>query len=128
MPFPFGRKKRLTPEQQRKKTNLEQLIGDDKETYDALAQVMFLDPRKISTPIKQVVDNAKKSEKDKDMSMAGMWYEVAAGLSLYEGNVKKIVEYYNEAKRVTGREYFILKNPEKAVVAARQYYEKYLQT
>jgi hypothetical protein len=55
-----------------------------------------------------------------------MWYEVAGGLAIYEGNVKKVVEYYTEAQRILGREYPILKNPEKAVVLAQEYYKKYL--
>jgi hypothetical protein len=107
-------------------SNLEQLAGNDKTTYEALAQIMFLDPRKIETPMEQAVDNAKKSEKDGDTAKAGMWYEVAGGLAIYEGNVKKVIEYYGEARRVIGREYKILESPEKAVALAQEYYKKYL--
>ena len=107
-------------------SELEKLAGDDKTTYEALTQSMFLDPRKIETPVKQAVENAKKSEKDGDKAKAGMWYEVAGGLSIYEGNVKKVVEFYSEAHRILGREYPILKNPEKAVALAQEYYKKYL--
>jgi hypothetical protein len=111
-----------------KKSELEQLAGDDKATYDALAQVMFLDPRKIETPMKQAVDNGKKAEKDGDKAKAGMWYEVAGGLAIQEGNVKKVVEYYSEARRIIGRDYLILANPEKAVALAQEYYKRYLQS
>jgi hypothetical protein len=109
-----------------KVSDLEQLAGNDQATYEALAQTMFLDPRKIETPMKQAVENAKKGEKDGDLAKAGMWYEVAGGLAIYEGNVKKVVEYFGEAQRILHREYAILGNPEKAVALAQEYYKKYL--
>lgn len=107
-------------------SELEQLAGNDKMTYEALAQVMFLDPRKIEVSMKDAVENAKKAEKEGDIAKAGMWYEVAGGLAIYEGNVKKLVEYYGEARRVIGREYKILGSPEKTVALAQEYYKKYL--
>jgi len=132
MPRIFGRrkeeKKTDVPKVHKveKISELEQLAGNDKIAYEALAQVMFLDPRKIETSMKQAIDNAKKAEKDGDIAKAGMWYEVAGGLAIYEGNVKKLVEYYGEAHRVIGREYKILASPEKAVALAQEYYKKYL--
>ena len=128
----FGRRKEekkpkvQAVQKMEKISDLEQLAGNDKMTYEALAQVMFLDPRKIETSMKQAVDNAKKAEKDGDIAKAGMWYEVAGGLAIYEGNVKKVVEYYGEARRIIGREYKILGSPEKAVALAQEYYKKYL--
>jgi hypothetical protein len=107
-------------------TELEQLCADDKETYEALLPVMFLDPRKIETTVKQAADNAKRLEKDNDFVRARMWYEVAGGLSLYEGNAKKVAEYYGSAEEITGAKYLILKNPEKAAAKAREFYSKYL--
>ena len=117
-----------TVETPKQRSELEQLAGDDKATYDALAQVMFLDPRKIETSMKQAVENGKKAEKDGDKAKAGMWYEVAGGLAIYEGNVKKVVEYYGEARRIIGRDYLILASPEKAVTLAQEYYKRYLQS
>lgn len=123
----FGTKKdKTTIEKPRTLTQLEQLCADDKETYEALVPVMFLDPRKVETTVKQAAENAKRFEKDKDFVGARMWYEVAGGLSLYEGNAKKVAEYYGSAERVTGSKYLILKNPEKAVAKALEYYSKYL--
>lgn len=123
------RRKKKPPERaepEKKMTDLEQLVANDKETYEALSSTMFLDPKKVETSMKQAADNAKKSEKDGDLARAGMWYEVAGGLAIYEGDVKKVGEYYVEAERVTGRKYLILKNPQKAVAAAQEYYKKYL--
>jgi hypothetical protein len=120
------RKKKDVKTSEPKMSDLEQLCGGDKETYDALSPVLFLDPRKIAVPAKQAAENAKKSEKGKDLVSARMWYEIAGGLAIYEGNVEKVVEYYEGAQRVTGKKYLILENPEKAVTKAQEYYKKYL--
>jgi hypothetical protein len=108
-------------------TTLEQVCGSDKETYQALSY-MFLDPRKIDVSTKQAVDNAKKAEKEKDITSAKMWYEVAGGLAIYEGDTKKVVEYYGGAERVTGEKYLIVNNPDKAVAKAQEYYRQYLHS
>jgi hypothetical protein len=108
-------------------TTLEQICGSDKETYKALSH-MFLDPRKIDVSMKQAVDNAKKAEKEKDVASARMWYEVAGGLAVYEGDTEKVVEYYGGVERVTGEKYPIVNNPDKAVVKAQEYYKQYLHS
>lgn len=123
----FGRKKeKKEKEIARKPTPLEEMCADDKETYEALFSIMFLDPRKIGTPMKEAAENAQKSEKEQNPAAARMWYEVAGGLAIYEGNVKKAVEYYGKAEKVAGQPYLILKNPEKAVAKAQEYYKKFL--
>jgi hypothetical protein len=109
-------------------TELEQLCGDDKETYEALFHTMFLDPRKVGTSMKEAADNAKKSEKEKDFVKARTWYEIAGGLAIYEGNVKKVVEFFSEIEKISpDTKYTILKNPEKAVAKAQEYYKQYLK-
>jgi hypothetical protein len=108
-------------------TELEQLCGDDKETYEALFHTMFLDPRKVGTSMKEAADNAKKFEKAKDFVRARTWYEIAGGLAIYEGNVKKVVEFFSEIEKISpDTKYTILKNPEKAVAKAQEYYKQYL--
>lgn len=106
-------------------TTLEQICGEDTETYAALTY-MFLDPRKIDTSMKQATDNAEKAEKEKDVASARMWYQVAGSVAIYEGDVEKVMEYYNDAERVSGQKYLILKNPDKAVAKAQEYYKQYL--
>jgi hypothetical protein len=113
-------------QQVRQLSDLQQLVGNDKETYDALAGTMFLNPKNIDPSLKQAADNAKKAQDDGDRAKAGMWYEVAGGLAIYEGNVKKVIEYYGVAEKLIGRHYAILKNPEKAVAVAQEYYKKFL--
>ena len=109
-------------------TELEQLCGDDKETYEALRHTMFLDPRKPGTSMKEAAENAKKYEKAKDLVRARTWYEIAGSLAIYEGNVKKVVEFFTECEKISpDTKYPILKNPEKAVDKAQEYYKKYLK-
>ena len=124
----FRKKKKVDIEIKKTITELEQLCGDDKETYEALHHTMFLDPRKVGTSMKEAAENAKKSEKEKDFVKARTWYEIAGGLAIYEGNVKKVVEFFTECEKISqDTKYPILKNPEKAVEKAQEYYKKYLK-
>lgn len=108
-------------------SDLEEVCEGDKETYEALLQTMFLDPRKIDTSIKDAADNAKKLEKEKNSARARIWYDIAGGIAIYQGNAKKVVEYFGESQRISNIQYPILKNPEEAVTKAQEYYKKYLK-
>jgi hypothetical protein len=109
-------------------TELEQFCGDNKETYEALRHTMFLDPRKPGISMKDAAENAKKSEKEKDSVKTRALYEIAGSLAIYEGNVKKVIEYFTQCEKISpDRKYPILKNPEKAVEKAQEYYKKYLK-
>lgn len=118
----------IVKESPKQATELEQLCSDDKETYEALLNAMFLDPRKIGTSMKEAAENAKKFEKEKDLIKAKVWYQIAGGLAIYEGNVEKVVEYFSKCEKLSGVSYPILKNPEKAVAKAQEYYEKFLKS
>ena len=125
----FRKKKKTDVETTKTISELEQLCGDDKETYEALLNTMFLDPRKVGTSMKEAADNAKKFEKAKDFVSARTWYEIAGGLAIYEGNVKKVVEFFSEIEKISpDTKYTILKNPEKAVAKAQEYYKHYLES
>jgi hypothetical protein len=126
----FRKKKKTNIETTKTKiiSELEQLCGDDKDTYEALFHTMFLDPRKVGTSMKEAADNAKKFEKAKDFVRARTWYEIAGSLAIYEGNVKKVVEFFSEIEKISpDTKYTILKNPEKAVAKAQEYYKQYLK-
>lgn len=121
-------KEKIVKESTKSMSELERLCGDDKETYEALINTMFLDPRKIGVSTKESAENAKRFEKAKDFRRAKLWYEIAGGLSIYEGNVKKVVEFFNESQKISpDTKYLVLKNPEKAVAKAQEYYHKYLK-
>jgi hypothetical protein len=126
----FRKKKKTNIETTKTKiiSELEQLCEDDKETYEALFHTMFLDPRKVGTSMKEAEDNAKKFEKAKDFVRTRTWYEIAGGLAIYEGNVKKVLEFFSEIEEISpDTKYTILKNPEKAVAKAQEYYKQYLK-
>jgi hypothetical protein len=126
----FRKKEEKKVDTQAKKivSDLEQFCGDDKETYEALHDVMFLDPRRTGISMREAADNARKSEKENDLVRARVWYEVAGSLAIYEGNAKKVAEYFSECERISpDMKYPILKNPEKAVEKAQEYYKQYLK-
>jgi hypothetical protein len=112
------------------KTELEQFLADDKETYEALRRTMFLDPRKTETTMREAAEKAKKAEKaEKPAVVLTQMYELAGGLAIYEGDAKKVAEYFGKCEKISpNRKYPILKNPEKAVAKASEYYQKYLKT
>jgi hypothetical protein len=122
----FRRKKDESKETKEIVTELQLLCGDDKETYEALIDTMFLHPSKIETSIKEAVEEAKKFEKAKDFVKASTLYEIAGSLALYEGDVSKVVEYFSASEKISSnKKYPILKNPEKAVAIAQQYYKNH---
>jgi ribosomal protein S19 len=112
--------------EQRQVTELERLCGDDKETYEALFNTMFLDPRKIGVTMEEAAETARKFEKGNDLVRAKVWYQIAGGLAIYKGDVKKVIEYFSKCEKLSGVSYPILKNPEKAVAKAQEYYREFL--
>ena len=127
----FKRKKKeeIPPKGEVKKpTELELLCRDDEETYEALLDTMFLDPRKIGISMEEVARKAKDFEKSGDLRKARMNYEIAGGLAIYEGNVKKVIEFFSECQKISpDKKYPILKISEKAISKAQEYYKKYLK-
>ncbi len=109
------------------KSELEEFCGNDKETYEVLFDTMFLDPRKTEVSMEEAADKAKKFEKAKDLLRARIWYEIAGAMAIYEGNVKKVKEYFGKCEKLSSnKKYKILKDPEKAVAKAQEFYKKYL--
>ncbi len=108
-------------------SELEEICGNDKDAYQSLVHTMFLDPRKIDVSLKDAVENAKKYEKNSNPSRARIWYDIAGGIAIYEGNPKKVTEYYGEAARLSGLDYPIVKNAESAVAKAQEFYRRHLK-
>lgn len=106
---------------------LRQICGNDNEIYEALYHVMFLDPRKIQMSMTEAADTAERLEKEKNLGRARVWYDIAGGLAIYEGNAEKVAEFFGEAERISGIKYPITKSAEKAVAKAQEYYKSYLK-
>jgi hypothetical protein len=106
---------------------LRQVCGKDDEMYEALYHVMFLDPRKIQMSMTEAADTAERLEKEKNLGRARVWYDIAGGLAIYEGNAEKVAEFFGKAEGISGMKYPITKNAEKAVAKAQEYYKSYLK-
>lgn len=123
------KKKEEKPAEEAKEiiTDLKKLCGDDKETYEALLNTIFLDPRKIETSMGEAAKKAKKFEKSGDKTKAEMWYKIAGGLAIYQGSVAKVKKYFGKCEELSNVKYPILKIPEKAVKKAQEYYKEHLK-
>jgi hypothetical protein len=111
-----------------KLTDLQEVCGDDKQVYEALFETMYLDPRKIRMTIDQAVEKAKEFEKEKNAHRARVYYDIAGGLAIYEGNVTKVKQLFSKSAKLNpDYPYPILTVPEKAVDKAREFYEKHLK-
>lgn len=130
MRWKFWKKEKIEQkheEEIKKITELEEFCGDDRETYEALFNTMFLDPRRIGITIEEAYENAKKFEKNENFTRAAIWYKIAGGLAIYKGDVKKVKEYFRKCEEFLGVKFPILKNPEKAISKAQEFYQKYLK-
>jgi hypothetical protein len=127
----FRRKKKeqkIQVKSEKSLTELEGICKGDQETYESLSNAMFLDPRKIDVSMSTAAKEAKKHEKAKDLLRARVWYEIAGGLAIYEGDAKKVIEYFGKSEKISPEiKYPILENPKKAVAKAQEYYKKYLK-
>ena len=78
--------------------------------------------------MKEAVKKAKDFEKSGNLITAKMWYETAGGLAIWQGNVKKVKQYFGKCQKLSpDKSYLILKIPERAVAKAQEYYQKYLK-
>jgi len=103
-------------------------LANSQETYEALRNTMFLDPRKVDISLSDAAEQAKQHEKEGDLVKAKVWYEIAGGLAIHKGDVKKVAEYFKKCEGVAqGTKYTILKNPEEAVAKAQEYYKQFLK-
>ena len=109
-------------------TELEKFLANSQETYEALRNTMFLDPRKVEASLSDAAEQAKQHEEEGDSTKARVWYEIAGGLAIYKGDVKKVTEYFKKCEEMAqGTKYPILKNPKEAVAKAQEYYKQFLK-
>jgi hypothetical protein len=109
-------------------TDLEEICGEDKEVYGALFETMYLDPRKIRYTADEVLRKAKEFEKQKNAHRARVFYDMAGGLAIYEGNVAKVKLFFGKSAKLNpDYPYPILNVTERAVAKAKEFYEKHLK-
>jgi len=109
-------------------TDLEKICVNDKEAYEALKDVMILDPRKVRVSMQEAAENAKNFEKEGATVRAKWWYMVAGGLAIYNRDVSKVKQFYGKlAKLAPNANYPILEVPDRAVKKAEEFYQKFLK-
>lgn len=108
---------------------LKDLCAGDADLYGALSRLMFLDPKKITTSIEQVVSDAQNFEKQGDKLRAEVKYRIAGGIALSRGDPNAMRTYFEKAGALAGDskpEYqVVLKRSDQAANVARKFYEEF---
>ncbi len=131
MIFLFGRKKRETSTEAAAEVSvasrLQDLCGGDEELYRALSNLMFLDPKKITFPLENVLNEARDFEVKGNNMRAEVGYRIAGGISLYKGDLEGVRTHFAKAASLAGDSHHeyrtIAKRADEAVTVARKYYE-----
>ncbi len=105
---------------------LQELSGGDEELYSALSRLMFLDPKKILSPLENILNEAQEYELKGNKLRAEVGYRIAGGISLYRGDVEGVRKYLSKASSFSGEarpQYKVLaKRAEEAVAVAKKFY------
>jgi len=103
---------------------LRELCGGDGELFGAMSRLMFLDPKKITTPLEGVLKNAHDYETQGNKLRAEVEYRIAGGISLSKGDVDGVNKYFSKAASFSGDSHpeyqTILKRSSEAVAIARK--------
>ena len=108
---------------------LKELCGGDGDLYTAMSRLMFLDPKKITTPLDRVLTEAQSFEAQGNKLRAEVGYRIAGGISLYKGDLDGVKKYFEKAASFAGDSHpeyqAILKRSDEAVSIARKYYDEF---
>ena len=95
--------------------------------YQTLSKLLFLEPKRISTSLEELVSQAGEFESKGDLLRAELSYRIAGGISLYRGDPAGVRKYFAKASSMAKNsrpEYNTLSSrAEDAVAIARKYYE-----
>ncbi len=91
-----------------------------------MSRLMFLDPKKILSPLDTVLSEAQDYEVKGNNLRAEVGYRIAGGISLYRADAEGVRKYFSKASSFAGDgrpEYNILaKRADDAIGVARKYY------
>ncbi len=108
-------------------SRLQDLCGGNEELYRALSNLMFLDPKKITSPLESVLNEARDFEVKGNNMRAEVGYRIAGGVSLYKGDLEGVRTHFAKAASLAGDSHpeyrTIAKRADEAVTVARKYYE-----
>ncbi len=127
----FGKRKPQTQSNQTPEpvvlNRLQEIIGDDVEMYGAMTRLLFLDPKRITTPLEEAVSQATSFESAGNKIRAELWYRIAGGIALYRGDADSVRKFFEKASMISGDsrpEYkTVASRSQDAVSIARKYYE-----
>ena len=108
---------------------LKDLCGGDADLYGALSRLMFLDPKKITANVEQVVSDGQSFEKQGDKLRAEVSYRIAGGIALSRADLNGVKTYFEKAASLAAQskpEYqVLLKRSDEAVSVARKFYDEF---
>jgi hypothetical protein len=108
-------------------SKLQEITGSDTEMYQSLSRLLFLDPKKITTSLEDVVSQASAFDSTGNKTRAEVWYRIAGGISLFRGDAESVRKFFEKASSIAGDrrpEYkTIASRSQDAVNMARKYYE-----
>ncbi len=108
---------------------LKELCGGDGDLYRAMSRLMFLDPKKITTPLDRVLAETQTFEAQGNKLRAEVGYRIAGGISLYRGDLDGVKKYFEKAASFAGDSHpeyqVILKRSDETVSIARKYYDEF---
>ena len=131
----FGRKKNQAPlggnppgnQEPIVLSKLQEITGGDAEMYQSLSRLLFLDPKKITTSLEDVVSQASTFDSMGNKTRAEVWYRIAGGIALYRGDPDSVRKFFEKASSIAGDrrpEYkTIASRSQDAVNLARKFYE-----
>ncbi len=105
---------------------LRALCGDDADLYRTMSRLMFLDPKKILSPLDKTLKEAEDYEAQGNKLRAEVSYRIAGGISLYRGDLAGVNKYFSKAASLAGDSHpeyqIILKRSSEAIAIAGKYY------
>jgi hypothetical protein len=108
-------------------SRLQELTGSDAEMYQAMSRLLFLDPKKIMNTLEEAVNQATTFESNGSNTRAEVWYRIAGGIALYQGDAEAVRKFFEKASSVAGGprpEYkTAASRSQDAVALAKKYYE-----
>lgn len=108
-------------------SKLQDVTGSDAELYQVMSKLLFLDPKRITTPLDEVLKQASQLESSGSRMRAEVWYRIAGGIALYKQDVDGVRKFFEKASSLAGDsrpEYkTIAKRAEDAINVAKKYYE-----
>ena len=108
-------------------TRLKEIVGSDAELYQVMSKLLFLDPKKITMPLDEVLKQASQMESSGSRMRAEVLYRIAGGIALYKQDSESVRKFFEKASSIAGDsrpEYkTIAKRANDAVNVAKKYYE-----